>query len=51
MDETRGITDPELREDESQLDSNLRPQRMVDFVGQWSISSASGACARTSGSA
>jgi len=37
MDETRGITDPELRDDESQLDSNLRPQRMEDFIGQRSL--------------
>ena len=37
MTETRGITDPERREDEVQLDSSLRPQRMEDFVGQASL--------------
>jgi Holliday junction DNA helicase RuvB len=37
MDETRGITDPERLDDDSQLDSNLRPQRMEDFVGQKSL--------------
>src|SRR5512140_2463435 len=30
----RGITDPERQQDETQLDSSLRPQRMEDFVGQ-----------------
>jgi Holliday junction DNA helicase RuvB len=37
MTDRHGITDPERREDEVQLDSSLRPQRMEDFVGQASI--------------
>jgi Holliday junction DNA helicase RuvB len=34
MTDERGITDPERLDDETQLDSSLRPQRMEDFVGQ-----------------
>ncbi len=30
----RGITDPALLEEESSLDSSLRPRRLEDFVGQ-----------------
>jgi Holliday junction DNA helicase RuvB len=38
MTEDRGITDPELQgDDEVQLDTSLRPQRMEDFVGQASL--------------
>ncbi len=31
---SRGITDPILQEDESGLDTSLRPRRLADFVGQ-----------------
>ena len=37
MEEPRGITDPIRLEDEAQVDSSLRPQRMEDFIGQASL--------------
>jgi Holliday junction DNA helicase RuvB len=37
MSDDRGITDPERRDDEAQLDRSLRPQRLDDFVGQRSL--------------
>lgn len=37
MSEPRGITDPIRLEDEAQVDTSLRPQRMEDFIGQASL--------------
>ena len=37
MEEPRGITDPIRLEDEAQVESSLRPQRMEDFIGQASL--------------
>lgn len=37
MSETRGITDPDRLEEEAQLDTSLRPQKLDDFVGQKSL--------------
>jgi Holliday junction DNA helicase RuvB len=37
MTERSDITDPVRMDDEAQLDSSLRPQRMEDFVGQASL--------------
>ena len=37
MNEPRGITDPIRLEDEAQVDTSLRPQKMEDFIGQASL--------------